>query len=103
MWSKLQILLLPLLLLGLMVPLAGCPPVNDDDSSDDDDSPGDSALCSGPGCMNGADCPADEPAAGDPCTFNDNCHYCADGSDEAQGYTCDGTSFTYQGDYVCNP
>lgn len=83
---------------------AGCPADDDDDSGmDDDDDAAGSALCSGPGCMNSGECPPAEPDAGDPCTFNGNCHYCPDGSDEAEGYTCNGTSFTYQGTYTCNP
>ncbi|MCO4772130.1 MAG: hypothetical protein KDA24_19005 [Deltaproteobacteria bacterium] len=86
--------------------VAGCPPTNSDDDdsgfSDDDDAAG-SSLCTGPGCSNSTSCPADEPDAGDPCNFNGNCHYCPDGSDEAEGYTCDGTSFSYQGTFSCNP
>ncbi len=85
--------------------IAGCPPAyDDDDSGDDDDSPSEtSALCTGPGCSNSTDCPAAEPADGDACTFNGNCHYCEGGSDEAAGFTCDGSSFSAQGTYTCNP
>ncbi len=87
------------LTLGLTV-LSGCPPTNDDDDSDG--SGGSALLCSGTSCVNTAGCPAAEPAAGDPCSFTGNCHYCVDGSRDAEGYTCDGTSFTYQGTFACD-
>jgi len=96
------VILMGLLALTFFGTLAGCPADDDDDSGiDDDDDIGE--LCSGPGCQNSTDCPSTEPDAGDPCTFNGNCHYCLPGSDEGEGYTCDGTSFTYQGTYTCNP
>lgn len=82
-----------------------CPKDKDDDSADTGQSAR-SALCSGDGCVNDASCPTDEPGDGDPCTFAGNCHYCSHDttkSPHAEGYTCDGTSFTYQGTYDCNP
>ncbi len=84
--------------------LFGCPPIDDDDTGgDDDDSSPTAFLCTGPGCQNAGDCPSAEPDDGDPCTFNGNCHYCPGTSDTADGYTCDGTSFSYQGTFTCNP
>ncbi len=78
--------------------LAGCPPTSDDDDSAEE---GTTALCSGAGCENATECPADEPVDGDACDFNGNCHYCADGSTSANGYTCSGTSFTYVDVFTC--
>lgn len=92
--------LLALTIFGTLA--AGCPADDDDDTAADDDDARE--LCSGDGCQNAATgCPTTEPDAGDSCTFNGNCHYCLPGSDQAEGYTCDGTSFTYQGTFDCNP
>ena len=91
-------LILSLLGLLLTFSLAGCPPVNDDDDSDSGEE---RVKCSGTYCTTEAQCPDAEPDAGDACDFTGNCHYCLPGSDEAEGYTCDGTSFTYQGSFDC--
>ncbi|MEZ4321708.1 MAG: hypothetical protein R3F61_29810 [Myxococcota bacterium] len=63
------------------------------------------ALCGDAAqCSQAAECPSSEPEGGDACTFTGNCHYC-DGSNTtaAQGYTCDGSTFTYQGSFDCTP
>ena len=92
-------LILSLLGLFLTFSLAGCPPVNDDDDSD---GVGDERQkCSGTYCTTADDCPDEEPDAGDACDFNANCHYCLPGSTEAEGYTCNGSTFSYEGTYQC--
>ena len=89
------------LFLALMsVFVLACPPTNNDD--DDDSGSEDSALCTGPGCQNAAECPAEEPTDGDACDFPGNCHYCEGESTAASGYTCDGTSFTYVDVFECS-
>lgn len=103
------------LLLSLLVTLlfalgtVGCPATgtaNDDDSggaADDDDSPADMGdLCEGPGCINHAECPTEEPSVGDACSFDGDCHYCPEGdSMSAGGFTCDGTSLDVSGFVDC--
>ena len=59
------------------------------------------SLCEGDNCVNSADCPTAEPVDGDECDFQGNCHYCGDGTD-ADGYTCDGSTFTSQGVFDCS-
>ena len=93
--------LLMLLLVTLGFTLVGCPPTGDDD---DDTASSDEAgePCSGTGCVNNPYCPDEEPNAADACTFMGNCHYCTDTPGIANGYTCDGASFTSQGTFDCD-
>ena len=66
-------------------------------------------LCAGDACVSNADCPATEPTLGDPCDFDDVCHYCddADPQDddyqvEARELICDGVEFTTNGSIDCS-
>ncbi len=77
-------------LVALSLFALGCPSTDDDDDSGSE-LPG---LCSGPGCQNAAECPAEEPPEGGACDFVGNCHYCF-AETSASGYTCDGNSFTF--------
>ena len=84
------------LALGMLAGIAlfGC--------GDDEGAGGsDYMLCSGSNCVNSADCPEDEPTDGDDCTFSGNCHYCPTGENMANGYTCDGSTFSAQGTFTC--
>ena len=96
-----------IILLVLSAPLifVGCPDDDDDSVGDDDDaSGGEPALCDiSPGCASDTtNCPSTAPDTGDECTFVGNCHYCNDENAIAEGYSCDGIQFSFQGTFTCD-